>query len=223
MPQQSSSSSHQPVYRENFPHHSPNPDSMLPQFRQHGRGRHLGVTAYKQWHSDLQTRVVSGSHSGAIAKKGGILLANPRNPRSCIRAAMINQRLRAILDNSPTVSVRLLRHLANIVERMLTPCVMLSDCHLNKHRLINSLWTKVSERGWGSLLWADSSALLNPQNFANTIGKPPWRLWEIPPTRLNLSSGRHLRWAMLPKFSTYKIRIWAMMLNNFHRSRPNGR
>jgi hypothetical protein len=110
MPQQSTSSSHQPVYRENFPHHSPNPDSMLhsmlPQFRQHGRGRHLGVTAYKQWHSDLQTRVVSGSHSGAVAKKGGILLANPRNPRSCIRAAMINQRLRAILDNSPTVSVR---------------------------------------------------------------------------------------------------------------------
>jgi hypothetical protein len=49
---------------------------------------------------------------------------------------------------------------------------MLSDCHLHKHRLINLLWTKVSERGWGSLLWADSSALLNPQNFANTIGKP---------------------------------------------------
>jgi hypothetical protein len=178
-----------------------------------GEGRHRSPGF--GWSRELRPPLVSENQP--------ILLANPRNPRSCIRAAMINQRLRAILDNSPTVSVRLLRHLANIVERMLTPCVMLSDCHLNKHRLINSLWTKVSERGWGSLLWADSSALLNPQNFANTIGKPPWRLWEIPPTRLNLSSGRHLRWAMLPKFSTYKIRIWAMMLNNFHRSRPNGR
>jgi hypothetical protein len=75
--------------------------------------------------------------------------------------------------------VRLMRHLANIVERMLTPYVMLSDCHLHKHRLINSLWTKVSERGWGSLLWADSSALLNPQNFANTIGKPILRVLRL--------------------------------------------
>jgi hypothetical protein len=31
------------------------------------------------------------------------------------------------------------------------------------------------------------------------------------------------RRAMRPKFSTYKIRIWAMMLKNFHISRPNGR
>jgi hypothetical protein len=28
---------------------------------------------------------------------------------------------------------------------------------------------------------------------------------------------------MMPKFSTYKIRVWAIMLKNFHISRPNGR
>jgi hypothetical protein len=27
---------------------------------------------------------------------------------------------------------------------------------------------------------------------------------------------------MPPKFRTYKIRIWAIMLKNFHISRPNG-
>jgi hypothetical protein len=47
--------------------------------------------------------------------------------------------------------------------------------------------------------------------------------WGIPPTRLDLRLGRHLRRAMRPKFSTYKIRIWAIMLKNFHISRPNGR
>ena len=42
---------------------------------------------------------------------------------------------------------RLMRHLASVVERALTPGVRLSDCRLTKHRLINSLWTQVSERG----------------------------------------------------------------------------
>src|SRR2546428_1883238 len=41
-----------------------------------------------------------------------------------------------------------MRHLASVVERALTPCITLSDCRLNKHRLINSLGTKIPERGW---------------------------------------------------------------------------
>src|SRR5437588_8695837 len=65
-----------------------------------------------------------------------------------------------------------MRHLARGLEEALTPGVRLSDCHLNKHRLINSLWTKVSERSEGVCPERCHSALLNPQNFANTIGKP---------------------------------------------------
>jgi len=55
-----------------------------------------------------------------------------------------------------------------------------------------------------------------------TWPRPFLHWWGIPPTRLNLSLGRHLRRAMLPKFSTYKIRIWAIMLKHFRISRPNG-
>jgi hypothetical protein len=53
-----------------------------------------------------------------------------------------------------------------------------------------------------------------------TTGHEDW--WGIPPTRLDLRLGHHLRRAMLPEFSTYKIRIWAIMLKNFHIGRPNG-
>jgi hypothetical protein len=35
-----------------------------------------------------------------------------------------------------------------------------------------------------------------------TRPEPPLPQWGVKPTRLNLSSSRHLRWAMLPKFST---------------------
>ena len=74
------------------------------------------------------------------------------------------------------VSLRLMRHLARGLEESLTPGARLSDCHLNKHRLINPLWTKVSERSKGVCpgQCPDNapSTLLNPQNFANTIGKP---------------------------------------------------
>src|SRR6266511_6444234 len=56
-----------------------------------------------------------------------------------------------------------------------------------------------------------------------TWPRPPLHWWGIPPTRPNLPLGRHLRRAMLPKFSTYKIRIWAIMPKNFHISCPNGR
>jgi hypothetical protein len=35
-----------------------------------------------------------------------------------------------------------------------------------------------------------------------TWPEPPLPQWGVKPTRLNLSSSRHLRWAMLPKFST---------------------
>ena len=78
------------------------------------------------------------------------------------------------LPSSPTVSGRLMRHLARGVEEGLTPGARLSDCHLNKHRLINSLWTKVSERSEGVCPGQCPLALLNPQNFANTIGKPSY-------------------------------------------------
>src|SRR5437773_1568550 len=63
-------------------------------------------------------------------------------------------------------------HLASAVEGALTPRARLSDWRLIKHRLINSLWTKVPERSWGLLSEQDPSAVLNPHNFANTIGKP---------------------------------------------------
>jgi hypothetical protein len=65
-----------------------------------------------------------------------------------------------------------MRHPVRGLEKGLTPDVRLSDYHLNQHRLINALWTKVSERSEGVCLGRCSSVLLNPQNFANTIGKP---------------------------------------------------
>jgi hypothetical protein len=40
---------------------------------------------------------------------------------------------------------------------------------------------------------------------------------------LNRFSGGHLQRAMLPKFSTNKIRIWAIILKNFHISCLHGR
>ena len=40
---------------------------------------------------------------------------------------------------------------------------------------------------------------------------------------LNLPSGRHPPRAMMPKFSAYKIRIWAIVLKNFRISSPHGR
>ena len=56
-----------------------------------------------------------------------------------------------------------------------------------------------------------------------TESRHPFRLrrWGIAPALLNPSSGRRLRWAMRPKFSTYKTRIWAMMRQNFRISSPN--
>jgi hypothetical protein len=57
----------------------------------------------------------------------------------------------------------------------------------------------------------------------HTWPRPPLPRWGIPPTHLHLSSNRHLRGAMRPKFSTDKIRIWAIMLKNFSISRPHGR
>jgi len=53
--------------------------------------------------------------------------------------------------------------------------------------------------------------------------RPPLHRWGIAPTRLNPSSGRRLRLAMMPKFSTYKIRIWAMMRTHVRLSSPHGR
>jgi hypothetical protein len=44
---------------------------------------------------------------------------------------------------------RLMRQLARGFEEGLTPGAKLSDAHLNKPRLINSLWTKVSEGSEG--------------------------------------------------------------------------
>jgi hypothetical protein len=50
-----------------------------------------------------------------------------------------------------------------------------------------------------------------------------FRLVGIPPTHLHLSSGRHLLPTIMPKFSTQKLRIWAMILKHFRKSSPNGR
>src|SRR4029453_15725770 len=62
-----------------------------------------------------------------------------------------------------------------------------------------------------------------PENRSSlSINGSHLRWWGIQPARLNLSSGRHLRRGMLPKFSTYKTRIWAMMLQNFRISSPHG-
>ena len=69
-------------------------------------------------------------------------------------------------------NLRLMRHLARGLEEGLTPGARRSDCHLNKHRLINSLGMKVSERSEDVCPGQCPSTLLNPQNFANTIGNP---------------------------------------------------
>src|SRR5215831_14058700 len=68
-------------------------------------------------------------------------------------------------------NLRLMRHLARRVEEGRTPGARVSNCPLNKHRLINSLWAKVSERSEGVFLGRYPSALLNHQNFANTYRK----------------------------------------------------
>src|SRR5437660_4086762 len=81
----------------------------------------------------------------------------------------------SVLGGWPTVSVRLMRHGARALERYRTPGKRLSSCRLMKHRLINSLWTKVSERSEGVCPRRCLSALLNPHNFANTIAKPTRR------------------------------------------------
>jgi hypothetical protein len=44
----------------------------------------------------------------------------------------------------------------------------------------------------------------------------------VKPTHLHFSLGRHLPRAMTLKCLTYQTRIWAMMLENFRISRPNG-
>jgi hypothetical protein len=49
----------------------------------------------------------------------------------------------------------------------------------------------------------------------HTWPRPPLHRWGIPPTHRSLFSGRHLRRAMLPKFSTHKTRVWAMMRKHF--------
>jgi hypothetical protein len=59
-------------------------------------------------------------------------------------------------------NLRLMRHLARGVEDGRTPGGRVSNCHLNKHRLINSLWAQVSERSEG-LFWDDI-----PQHFLTT-------------------------------------------------------
>src|SRR5215510_4016473 len=56
------------------------------------------------------------------------------------------------LLNSPTVSLRLMRHLARGVKGSRTPGSRVSNCRLNKHRLTNSLWAKVCERSEGVFL-----------------------------------------------------------------------
>jgi hypothetical protein len=61
-----------------------------------------------------------------------------------------------------------MRHLARGLEESLTPGARRSDCHLNKHRLINSLGMKVSERSEDVCPGQCPSTLLNPQNFAST-------------------------------------------------------
>ena len=56
----------------------------------------------------------------------------------------------------------------------------------------------------------------------HTWPRPPLHRWGIAPTHLNLFQGYRLPRAMRPKCLTYKTRIWAIMLKNFHISRPNG-
>src|SRR3989442_7416695 len=89
------------------------------------------------------------------------------------------------LGGWPTVSVRLMRHGARALERYRTPGKRLSSCRLTKHRLINSLWTKVSERSQGVCPRRCLSALLNPHNFANTIAKPLPRRRSMKPILCN--------------------------------------
>jgi len=76
------------------------------------------------------------------------------------------------MSSEVSENVRLMRHLARGLEEGRTPGSRVSHCHLTKHRLINSLWAKVSERSVGVFLGQYPTALLNHHNFANTIGKP---------------------------------------------------
>jgi hypothetical protein len=66
-----------------------------------------------------------------------------------------------------------------------------------------------------------SERFLIPRVFQNTHGHDLLHRG-MAPARLNLSSGRRLPRAMMPKYLTYKIRFGAMMLKNFRISSPNG-
>jgi DNA-binding beta-propeller fold protein YncE len=57
----------------------------------------------------LRNETLSHKYLQAFSSNERILLANPRTPPSGVRASMINRRFLALLDNSPTVSVGLLR------------------------------------------------------------------------------------------------------------------
>jgi hypothetical protein len=57
----------------------------------------------------------------------------------------------------------------------------------------------------------------------HTWPRPPLHGWGISPTHLNPCPGCCLPWAMMPKSLTYKTRIWAIMLKNFHINRLEGR
>src|SRR5438128_11651814 len=85
-----------------------------------------------------------------------------------------------------------MRHGARALERYRTPGKRLSSFRLTKHRLINSLWTKVSERSEGVCPRRCPSALLNHPNFVITIAKPTTPA-ATPPRGYGLASGEARR------------------------------
>src|SRR5262245_8453754 len=84
------------------------------------------------------------------------------------------------------------------------------------HIIVQNSWREGLPLIWRSGGCRDAS-------HVHTWPGPPLPPWGVKPTRLNRFSGRHLRRAMLPKFLTQKLRIWAIMLKHSHISRPNGR
>src|SRR4029453_325048 len=85
-----------------------------------------------------------------------------------------------------------MRYLTRIVERALTPYLRLSDCRLNKHRLINSLGAKVSERIWDVLSGGKTPQRFLTAKISRILSESRWR------TRSLAAGGVGCSWGVGP-------------------------
>jgi hypothetical protein len=102
-------------------------------------------------------------------------------------------------------AIDLLQRQGRVSYRALTRRFTLDDDYLEdlKAEIIKAQRLAVDEDG-EVLVWTGSAGALPAptREPEQTWPEPPLPQWGVKPTRLNLSSSRHLRWAMLPKFST---------------------